>query len=99
MSESPLKDASDGPAAAAVSSREPVRARVARAVELCCARPTLRRTGRIAAVVGLVLTGINEGDGLVDGHVSGATGIKMALNFVVPFVVSNLGVLAGTSRG
>jgi hypothetical protein len=54
---------------------------------------------RIAAVVGLVLTGINEGDSLVHGHVSSATGIKMALNFVVPFVVSNLGVLAGTRCG
>lgn len=69
------------------------------AVEICCARPTLRRTARIAAVVGLVLTGINEGDSLVHGHVSGGTGIKMALNFVVPFIVSNLGVLAGARRG
>ena len=50
-------------------------------------------------MVGLVLTGINEGDSLVHGHFSRATGIKMALNFVVPFVVSNLGVLAGTRRG
>jgi hypothetical protein len=82
-----------------VARPEPLRTRIAVAVEICCARPTLRRTTRIAAVVGLVLTGINEGDGLVRGHVSGATGIKMALNFVVPFIVSNLGVLAGTRRG
>jgi hypothetical protein len=66
---------------------------------MCCARATPRRTLRIAAVVGLVLTGINEGDSLVHGHVSGATGIKMALILVVPFAVSNLGVLAGTRRG
>ena len=59
----------------------------------------LRHTVRIAAVVGLVLTGINEGDSLVYGNVSAATGIKMALNFLVPFIVSNLGVLAGTRRG
>ncbi len=68
-------------------------------IEICCARPTLRRTARIAAVVGVVLTGINEGDSLVHGNVSVATGIKMVLNFLVPFVVSNLGVLAGTRRG
>jgi hypothetical protein len=79
--------------------KEPVRARIAHAVEVCCVRPTLRRTARIAAVVGVVLTGINEGDGLVHGNVSDAAGIKMALNFLVPFVVSNLGVLAGTRRG
>lgn len=68
------------------------------AVEICCARSTLRRTVLIAAVVGLVLTAINEGDSLVRGDVSAATGIKIAFNFVVPFVVSNLGVLAGTRR-
>jgi hypothetical protein len=78
---------------------ESVRARIALAVEICRAPPTLRRTLRIAAVVGVVLTGINEGDSLVHGSVSAATGIKMALNFLVPFVVSNLGVLAGTRRG
>jgi hypothetical protein len=78
---------------------EPLRARIALALEVCLARQTLRRTTRIAVVVGLALTGINEGDSLVHGHVSGATGIKMAFNFVVPFVVSNLGVLAGTRRG
>ena len=79
--------------------RERSRVRIAVAVEICGARATLRRTVRIAVVVGLVLTGINEGDSLVHGHFSRATGIKMALNFVVPFVVSNLGVLAGTRRG
>ena len=77
---------------------EPVRTRIAVAIEVCCERRTLWRTARIAAVVGLVLTGINEGDSLVNGNVSAGTVIKMALNFFVPFVVSNLGVLAGTRR-
>jgi hypothetical protein len=45
-----------------------------------------------------VLTAINEGDSFLHGDVSAATGIKMALNFVVPFVVSNLGVLTATPR-
>jgi hypothetical protein len=78
---------------------EPVRTRIALAIEICCARPTLRRTARIAAVVGVVLTGINEGDSLVHREVTAATGIEIALNFLVPFVASNLGVLAGTRRG
>ena len=82
-----------------VAAAAPVRTRIALAIDVCCAPPTLRRTGRIAAVVGLVLTGINEGDSLVHGDVSAVTGIKMALNFLVPFIVSNLGVLAGTRRG
>ena len=72
-----------------------VRSRVAFAIEICCSRPTLRRTLRIAVVVGLVLTAINEGDTIVHGALSTATAIKMGFNFIVPFVVSNLGVLAG----
>jgi hypothetical protein len=85
-------------APAALSETGSRRARVAVAIEICCARPTLRRTIRIAAVVGLVLTAINEGDGLVRGAISVAIGIKIVFNFLVPFVVSNLGVLAGTGR-
>ena len=90
---------SESPASPATAARPvPVRTRVAVAIEICCARPTLRRTTRIAAVVGVVLTGITEGDSILNGNVSTATGVKVALNFVVPFVVSNLGVLAGTRR-
>ncbi len=99
MTESPLREAPDASTRGAVSRPERVRARIAVAVEICCARSTIRRTGRIAAVVGLVLTAINEGDSLVRGDISAATGIKIAFNFVVPFIVSNLGVLAGTRRG
>src|SRR5262249_32953614 len=86
LAESPLREARDARAPAFGSGSETVRARIAVAVEICCARPTLRRTARIAAVVGLVLTAINEGDSLVRGDVSAATGIKIALNFVVPFI-------------
>jgi len=46
-----------------------------------------------------VLTAINEGDSLVRGDVSAATGNKIAFDFIVPLIVSNLGVLAGTRRG
>ncbi len=71
------------------------------AVGVCCIRANLRRTVRIAAVVGVVLTAINEGDLLLQGKASSATAIKIGLNFVVPFIVSNLGVLAGdrSARG
>ena len=50
----------------------------------------------IAAVVGIVLTAINEGDLLVRGRVDGSLAFKLPLNFLVPLVVSNLGLL--TSR-
>lgn len=70
-------------------------ASVREAIAFCFQRTHLRRTVRIAAVVGVVLTAINEGDVLVAGKASTATGVKIALNFVVPFIVSNLGLLAG----
>ena len=64
-----------------------------------CAEPAhLRRTVRIAFVVGLVLTAINQLDVLLRGDATTLTYVKCGLNFVVPFVVSNLGLLAGRAR-
>src|SRR5207248_10109231 len=68
------------------------------ALETCSAPSNLRRTLTIAAIVGCILSIINEGDVIVNGHAGGTTAVKMCLNFVVPFIVSNLGVLAGTRR-
>jgi hypothetical protein len=65
------------------------------ACRYCAAHGHLRRTTRIALAVGLVLTGINEGDILAAGHATAVTGVKIGLNFIVPFIVSNLGLLAG----
>jgi hypothetical protein len=58
-----------------------------------CRQPSnLRRTLTIALIVGCILSIINQGDVIVHGDATGAT-LKVCLNFVVPFVVSNLGVL------
>ena len=57
-------------------------------------RPTLHRTATIALVVGTVLTLINQLDVIVHGDATWLTGVKVVLNFCVPFIVSNLGVLA-----
>jgi len=66
------------------------------AFDTCRTPSNLRRTLTIALVVGCILSIINEGDVIVHGHATAATGLKIGLNFVVPFIVSNLGVLAGT---
>ena len=58
-------------------------------------REHLRRTIRIALVVGTILTIINEADVILGGHARTLTWVKMGLNYCVPFVVSNLGLLAG----
>jgi hypothetical protein len=67
-----------------------------RAAIAYCRRPEhLRRTLRIALVVGIVLTAINQLDVIVRGDATAVTWIKCGLNFVVPFIVSNLGLLGG----
>jgi hypothetical protein len=65
------------------------------ALRYCLERRHLRRTVRIALVVGVVLTAINEADVIARGDATASTWIKCGLNFIVPFVVSNLGLLAG----
>lgn len=71
----------------------PPRAR--EALRYCLQRPHLRRTVRIALIVGIVLTAINQLDMIVSGDATTTTWIKCGLNFLVPFVVSNLGLLSG----
>lgn len=55
----------------------------------------LRKTLKIALIVGCVLTAINQADVFLGGDATGTTFLKTGLNFCVPFVVSNLGLLAG----
>jgi len=66
-----------------------------RTLRIVLAPRHLRRTLPIALVVGLVLTAINHGDAILSGDAGGRTAIKLGLNFLVPFIVSNLGLLAG----
>ena len=68
------------------------------ALAYCFRREHLRRTLRIALVVGIVLTAINQLDVMLRGEATAITWVKTGLNFCVPFVVSNLGLLAGRER-
>ncbi len=61
----------------------------------CARRENLRRTLRIALVVGLVVTAINQSGVIAAGDATTATWLRCALNFVVPFVVVNAGLLSG----
>jgi hypothetical protein len=67
-----------------------------RAALAYCRRPEhLRRTLTIGLVVGLVLTSINQLDVILRGEATATTWIKCGMNFVVPFIVSNLGLVSG----
>jgi hypothetical protein len=70
-------------------------ARLLRALQVCGRREHLRRTAGIALIVGTALTLINHADVIAGGDATTATWIKVPLNFLVPFVVANLGLLAG----
>jgi len=71
---------------------------IGEALAYCREPKHLRRTIRVAAVVGVVLTMINQSGPIFSGHPGVGTWIRTALNFVVPFVVSNVGLLSGRHR-
>ena len=63
------------------------------ALAFCLQRRHLRRTATIALCVGTLLTLINHADVIFAGDATTLTAFKVAANFVVPFIVSNLGLL------
>lgn len=54
----------------------------------------LKRTFLIALAVGTWLNIFNHGDELIKGVMNAPLAIKLALNYVTPFIVSNFGLLA-----
>jgi NADH:ubiquinone oxidoreductase subunit 6 (subunit J) len=64
-----------------------------RSISVCLRPANLRRTVVIAVVVGTIFTLVNEVQDLADGNGTWVTGIKIAVNYLVPFLVANLGVL------
>ncbi|GAC1357867.1 MAG: nitrate/nitrite transporter NrtS [Acidimicrobiales bacterium] len=53
----------------------------------------LRKTLSIAVIVGTLLFVINQLDVVLQGRATTIVWIKIALTYVVPFCVSNLGIL------
>jgi hypothetical protein len=71
------------------------RVRFAEALRIVREPDHLRRTIAIALIVGTILTAINQLDVILRGDATAITWLKCGLNYCVPFVVSNLGLLAG----
>ncbi|HYU61801.1 MAG TPA: nitrate/nitrite transporter NrtS [Solirubrobacterales bacterium] len=65
------------------------------ALKICFRREHLRKTVKIALVVGTILTLINQADVILRGDATSIIWVKAGLNYCVPFIVSNLGLLAG----
>jgi hypothetical protein len=67
---------------------------------LCAVRhpPMLRRSLRVAAVVGTILTLLNQGDIILAGEWETALYWKIPLTYCVPFFVATFGALANGRR-
>ena len=61
-------------------------------------RPHLRKTVRIALAVGTLLFAINQLDVVLRGNATPLVWVKVAMTFVVPFCVSNFGLLVASRR-
>jgi hypothetical protein len=68
------------------------------AARLWFAPNTLRKTLKICAIVGTLLSLINQGSVIFGGDATTATWVRVGLNYVVPFCVSSIGFLSATRR-
>jgi hypothetical protein len=64
------------------------------ALVLFCRGVTVRTGSRVAVLVGTVLSIVNQGATIVDGNATVATWVRVAVNYLVPFLVSSYGFLA-----
>ncbi len=76
----------------------PIWRTAADAIRVIAYRPHLGSTIATALIVGTILFCINQLDVLLAGDATGAVWLKTALNYVVPFGVSNIGILIATKR-
>lgn len=61
-------------------------------------RATLRRTVRIALLVGTILSLVNQGAVIAAGDAGLITWARVFANYVVPFCVSSAGFLSATKK-
>lgn len=54
---------------------------------------TARISGPVAAVVGTVLTAVNQGTVLLGGEISVPVALRIAANYAIPYCVSSYGAL------
>jgi hypothetical protein len=59
-------------------------------------RPHLPRTVAVALVVGTILCAINQLNVLLAGRATGITWLKIALTYLVPFLVANYGIVSAS---
>jgi len=64
------------------------------AVGLVLRGVTFRTASRVALVVGTILSAVNQGTVIANGHAVATTWIRVAVNYMVPYTVASIGYLA-----
>lgn len=59
---------------------------------------TFRTAAKIAAIVGTLLTTVNQGSVIVAGNATLATWIRTAANYAIPYTVASIGYLTPFRR-
>lgn len=68
------------------------------ALRVVAYRPHLRKTVSVGLLVGSIIFCINHLDVVLRGEATVSTWLKGALTYLVPFCVSNYGILVATRR-
>lgn len=63
-------------------------------MRLFLAGVTVRTAWKVAAVVGTVLSAVNQGAVITGGDATPATWARVGVNYLVPFLVSSVGFLS-----
>lgn len=77
------------------TTRKPAWSTYPQALSLVARGATVWVAGRVALVVGTILSAANQGSVIADGHSSWVTSLRVGVNYATPFVVASLGYLAG----
>ena len=76
----------------------PTWSRVGEIPAVCFDRRNLSQCIGVAVLVGTVLFLINQADVVFRGEATAATWVKISLSYLVPFLVSNYGIVLGSRR-
>lgn len=68
--------------------------RPAQAMDLFVRGHTLRTAVPMAAIVGTVLSAVNQGAVIAEGTAGPTVWVSVAVNYLVPFLVSSIGYLS-----
>jgi hypothetical protein len=72
--------------------------RTGEAVGLILRGRTARTAGPIAAIVGTVLSVVNQGEVILGGQATGGTWLRIVINYLVPFIVASVAYLSACRR-